>query len=218
MEQQSIDTLKECGKFATILKCILKKKGISQKDFADKVGFSNATISHYITGKSIPSSKKLQEIASALDVSPLVFFGDVDEYVPYLNSTQNSFSDALEKLMAQKGVNQSQLANAIGVSRQAVSMYIKGKMFPSFDIVMSIAQYLQVPITELIKEESETETYEEMKLYVLNMPTKKYRCKFVKPTLDSDYCECKLTGRICDLEDGKCSSLTDLNGGETVSC
>lgn len=50
-----------------------ERKGISRKEFAEKLGVSLATITRYEKGDRSPSIEQLQKIAAALDVKPGVF-------------------------------------------------------------------------------------------------------------------------------------------------
>ncbi len=51
------------------IKKLIKKKGISQKELAEKTGCTEAAISHYIKGDRIPRSSVLTKIAIALDTT-----------------------------------------------------------------------------------------------------------------------------------------------------
>lgn len=55
--------------FRTRLYQIMMRNGISQKRLAEKVETSEATISRYISGESIPSSLMLDRLAKALHCS-----------------------------------------------------------------------------------------------------------------------------------------------------
>ena len=48
---------------------LIEKKGISQKELAEKVGCTDAAISHYIKGDRIPRASVLTKIAIALDTT-----------------------------------------------------------------------------------------------------------------------------------------------------
>ena len=51
------------------LKELIDKKGICQKDLAEKVGCTDAAISHYIKGDRVPRASVLTKIAIALDTT-----------------------------------------------------------------------------------------------------------------------------------------------------
>lgn len=49
---------------------ILKDKNMTQKEFADKVGIGNSTVSEWKKKKTNPSADKIMDICMALDVTP----------------------------------------------------------------------------------------------------------------------------------------------------
>ena len=60
------------------------------------------------------------------------------------------FPEILKKLRSQDEINQSQLAQAIGVSRSAVGMYESGKREPDFETMEAIADYFNVTMDYLL--------------------------------------------------------------------
>lgn len=60
------------------------------------------------------------------------------------------FYEKLQELRKQKGCTQEQLAQALYVSRTAVSKWESGRGFPSIDSLRAIAQYYGVTVDELI--------------------------------------------------------------------
>lgn len=66
----------------------------------------------------------------------------------------NEFSESLKRIRKEKGVTQEQLADAVGVSAQAVSKWEQGS-FPDASLLPAIADYLGVRIDTLfgLKEE-----------------------------------------------------------------
>ena len=51
------------------LKEVINKKGISQKELAEKVGCTDAAISRYIKGNRVPRASVLTKIAVVLDTT-----------------------------------------------------------------------------------------------------------------------------------------------------
>jgi transcriptional regulator with XRE-family HTH domain len=49
------------------LKQIREAKGISQKEFASALGVTESAVSHWESGRYLPTTNKLQKIASILD-------------------------------------------------------------------------------------------------------------------------------------------------------
>ena len=54
---------------ATNIKSIIKEKGISQKELADKVNTTETSISRYISGSRMPKATTLRAIAKVLGVT-----------------------------------------------------------------------------------------------------------------------------------------------------
>lgn len=51
-----------------------------------------------------------------------------------------------------KGMTQRQLADAVGVSFQAVSAYERGRKEPTMRVAKKLSEVLKVPIDNLVKE------------------------------------------------------------------
>ena len=64
------------------------------------------------------------------------------------------FSDNLKKLLKEKGLSQSELANLLNTSRQNVYQWINGKTTPRPDMLQKIAKILDVNIGYLLEEKS----------------------------------------------------------------
>jgi transcriptional regulator with XRE-family HTH domain len=72
----------------------------------------------------------------------------------------------IEICMKAAGYNQKQLANAVKVSPQAVSLWIKGKANPSTENLIMMCETLNVPIQVLVDETIVFNTVKEMQEYV----------------------------------------------------
>lgn len=57
--------------FKSRLAQILRHRGISQERLSELTGITQAMISRYITGKSVPSAYTITKIAQALECSPI---------------------------------------------------------------------------------------------------------------------------------------------------
>ena len=63
------------------------------------------------------------------------------------------FSERLRELRQNKGLSQSQLADALNISKSAISMYELGKREPDFETLEGIADFFNVDINYLIGKE-----------------------------------------------------------------
>ncbi len=60
------------------------------------------------------------------------------------------FNEKLQRLRKQKGLTQEELAEALFVSRTAISKWESGKGYPSIDSLKAISNYFSVTIDELL--------------------------------------------------------------------
>ena len=63
------------------------------------------------------------------------------------------FSEKLQTLRKQKGLTQEELAQALFVSRTAISKWESGKGYPSIDSLKEISKYFSVTIDEMLSSE-----------------------------------------------------------------
>lgn len=57
--------------------------------------------------------------------------------------------NSLRKVRKSKGLTQEEVANAIGIQKQSLSLYEKGKHKPKFETLLKLADYYSVPIEYL---------------------------------------------------------------------
>jgi transcriptional regulator with XRE-family HTH domain len=60
------------------------------------------------------------------------------------------FNEKLQELRKRRGITQEELANALFVSRTAVSKWESGRGYPNIDSLKAIAKYFSVTIDELL--------------------------------------------------------------------
>ena len=80
--------------FHARLKELLKKRGLTQKEFARQCGLTEGQLSHYLSGYRMPRSDILERIAKTLDVS-------IEILLP-TSSGKTSFENAKSAIMAAK--------------------------------------------------------------------------------------------------------------------
>lgn len=67
-----------------------------------------------------------------------------------MNKTTEIFSSRLEQTRKEKGLTLTKLASKVGVTKQAMSIYLKGKRMPRGDILVSIARTLDISVDYLV--------------------------------------------------------------------
>ena len=61
-----------------------------------------------------------------------------------------SFSEILQEIMIEKSLNQSAIAEIIGVKQSQVSEWLKGKSKPGYDNLRSICENLDISADRLL--------------------------------------------------------------------
>lgn len=57
----------------------------------------------------------------------------------------------IKQLLGEKGISGKELAEAVNVTENAISLIINGKRQPRFELLKQIADYLEVPFERLFK-------------------------------------------------------------------
>lgn len=97
------DDMKVGKTFAERFKKALFLRGMSQQDVADLTYINRSNISHYATGKRVPKSTNLFQIAKALNVSESWLLGyDVEMDRKISNITDFTITNGVEQLLIEK--------------------------------------------------------------------------------------------------------------------
>lgn len=75
-------------------------------------------------------------------------------------------SNNLKRLIAKSGLQQNQIAEAIGISPQSFNQYVKGIACPRMNRTQAIADYFGVTVSEIV-DEAFVPTDEEQRLLIL---------------------------------------------------
>ena len=67
----------------------------------------------------------------------------------------SGFSDMLARLRRERGMTQAELAEALGISKSAVSMYERGNREPELDLLEKIADQFSVSVSALLGRQPE---------------------------------------------------------------
>ena len=62
----------------------------------------------------------------------------------------STFSDKIRELRKQKGVSQAVVAEYLGITKQAYSLYETGKREPDFDSLLKLAEYFGTDTDSLL--------------------------------------------------------------------
>ncbi len=93
------------GLFADRLAALLRERGLTQKELAERTGLTPAAVSRYMSGARMPREVVVAKIAKVLNVQPVDLLGteneqEVDEAVQLIACNANSLSsDQRERLI-----------------------------------------------------------------------------------------------------------------------
>ena len=94
-----------------------------------------------------------------------------------------NFAEKLQALRKEKGVSQENLAEALGVSRQAISKWESGQYFPEIEKLVVLSSFFNVTVDSLLKEEQTALPAEDVPLKEYTRPRWHYERKSKKKLL-----------------------------------
>ena len=114
---------------------LLKAKKMSRYKLSKLTGIRQTTLQSYKDGAE-PSFKNMIKIADALDVS-----------LDYFRKRDDQMKPTLKLLRVNKGFNQNELGEKIGVSQTTISAWEQGKSKPSARNIYKLAEIYAVEPT-----------------------------------------------------------------------
>lgn len=79
--------------------------------------------------------------------------------MPTVDDIKQAFADNLRQLMDERDKTPSDIADACGVSQQAVSDWVNGRKYPRMDKVQLLLDYFEVPMIRLVNDGNESGYY-----------------------------------------------------------
>ena len=135
--------------FGKNLRRIRTQKNMSQDEFAALLGTSKQVISRYENDQRSPKVSVVADYADKLGVSIAELSGEERSYPSNLRSV---FVENLNRYMKMRGVDQSDIVNALDVSASTVSDWATGKKYPRVDSMQRLADFLGVLLSDLTVE------------------------------------------------------------------
>lgn len=136
--------------FGEQLKNKRKESGISQSDLAEKVGVHSQTVSKWERGIMFPDVGQYGDIANALGI-PLEKLLDQPLGAKYYKGefSVQLLSETITVLRRKKAISQSDLADAVGYSPDAVSRWERGITSPDIDSIIIMSRVFGLPLSTL---------------------------------------------------------------------
>jgi len=132
-----------------------KELGITADELAEKIGISRSTMFRYENGyiEKIPINI-FASIAQVLRTTTAFLMNEEEKEREFADNIEATimiiFSDNLVFLRKREGLSQQELANKVGLSRSAISMYESGARMPPADVLIILADFFNVKIDFLL--------------------------------------------------------------------
>ena len=161
------------GKFISTMR---KKKDLTQEQLAEKLNVSKNAVSKWERGLNLPDASIMQDVCSILDISLNELFAgeklNKDEQIKHSEQTiinilkNQKHRNKIYKILEERkknGWSQEELANQLGVSRQAVSKWESAGAVPDLQRILQMSELFGVSTDYLLKDEMQAEniTYHE---------------------------------------------------------
>ena len=136
--------------FGEHLKNRRKESGISQSELAERLGVHIQTVSKWERGIMLPDVGQFGDIAKALDL-PLetLLMQPLGEKSYAGEFSVSALSEKIIDLRRKKGLSQSDVAEAVDCSPDAVSRWERGVTCPCIDNIIALADVFGVPLSAL---------------------------------------------------------------------
>lgn len=133
------------------LKLARKEAGLNQIQVAELVGRTQGQVSMWETDPSFGDNAKGKSTKpSFADICKLAEI--YNKPISYFSDDNMDFSLKLRQFRQNAGKSQVELAEYIGVTQPVVVQYEQGKAKPKIDKLYKIAEFLEIPISELLDE------------------------------------------------------------------
>jgi transcriptional regulator with XRE-family HTH domain len=152
-------------RFPEKLRALRERNAMTQRELAEKLGFTHGHIYFLETGKRKPSAEFVVKLAQffGLATNDLLFDDhEVDNYdlhdnMPLLVLSMERFPGKLLALRKKHGLSQRQLAAGLGYSDVHISYLEAGKKHPSARFVVTLAQFFGLTPNDLLLDEHEVD-------------------------------------------------------------
>lgn len=134
---------------ANTLRELRNEHGLTQKEFAEKFGLSDARYNQYETGKRTPDIETLTLFANYYGVSLDYITGNTHERT-LTNKDFIRVGKKIKKLRNEFRYTQTQLGEKLGVGKTTISNYENGNSFPDNEILIKLSQIFNVSTDYLL--------------------------------------------------------------------
>ncbi len=134
--------------------------GIKQRDLSEALGVSHAAISQWEKGSRVPDLTTIIKLSELLN-APADFLLDLNK--EYGDTYGKAGSNRLGYYRKKANLTQDDVAEKLGVSKAAVSLWECGKVIPTEDTLYKLSRIYSVPVKDLIDEVDTEPDWKEVK-------------------------------------------------------
>lgn len=128
--------------FGERLKELVDDNENTAASLGEKLGVGNSAISHYITGRNIPSLRDLLLLADYFKCTSDYLLGLTDYNGFHAFKTCPPFGERLLILCRETGISRYKLQKLTGIAESTMRYWVQGKTTPSVPNVIAIAEKL----------------------------------------------------------------------------
>jgi transcriptional regulator with XRE-family HTH domain len=145
-----MSTVPALDNFRRNLRDQLALAGMSQRDLSARSGIHWVTINRILSGVQEPTVPVAERLADAVG-KPFesLVSAAAPSVIPDAAAKQN-LSSNIQRLLADRGMTQKQLAEATGETEMTISRVVRGLHLPSVGIVARIAEAFDVSIDRIV--------------------------------------------------------------------
>ena len=133
------------------LKKAIANSGRKKSWIAKEIGISYSSLWRQLNGSRNLKAETVIQIALLTGKTPNEIYG-FNAPLGVLPKMKSSIAQNIKVIRRKKGINQTELANATGLSRNTIVNFETGRVSPKVDDLRKIANALSVPIEQLISD------------------------------------------------------------------
>lgn len=146
--------------FKERLRHLRKQKGLDQSELAEALNVASTTVSIWERGVRMPEMDTLGKISQFFDVSLAYLLGE--ETGEKISKASASFPRRLKELREERGLSQQELAEKLGVTKNTIFVWEKGKRLPEDEWATfnELSFIFEVPYEYIAGETDNRETHQ----------------------------------------------------------
>lgn len=161
--------------FGKKLQEIRKERGLTQVQLAELVNLDDMSISKIECGDRFPRKENIEKFIEVLkcDSKDLFDFSKKNDKTEDIEETKDidyykkKIGENIAKFRKEKNISQKSLAYSIGVTPQTLSCIENGINNPSFNVIIKLAQVLNVPLSDIFTFDDKSYTIDNKQLQEL---------------------------------------------------